>query len=174
MSLFAAGWTVGSLRQLLESGVTAATYFETTGWRGVLQGDEPPSLPRHFPSRPGMVFPLYHVFADLAEWKDGEIVPSRSSNPLAIETLAVTGNGPLHLLVANLTPESQSVTVDAPFGSTVTLRRLNAETADAAASNPERYRSHTETLPATGLQALEIALAPFEIARLDALEPAAP
>ena len=171
MSLFAAGWTVGSLKQLIESGVTAATYFETTGWRGVLQGDEPPPVPGQFPSRPGMVFPLYHVFADLAEWKDGDIVPSLSSNPLAIETLAVTSNGRLHLLVANLTHESQMVTIDALFERNVTLRRLNAETAEAATFDPERYRSQTETIPATG--ALEIALAPFEIACLDAPGPAA-
>jgi hypothetical protein len=171
MSLFAAGWVVGSLRRLIESGVSAATYFETTGWRGVIQGDEPPSLPRQFPSRPGMVFPLYHVFADLAEWKHGEIVSSRSSNPLAIETLAVTENGRLYLLVANLTHESQTVTLDAPFGSTVTLRRLNAETAEVATATPVRYRAQTETIPAAGLQAL--ALAPFEIARLDAPELAA-
>ena len=171
MSLFGAGWTVGSLKQLIESGVTAATYFETTGWRGVLQGDEPPPVPRQFPSRPGMVFPLYYVFADLAEWKDGEIVPSLSSNPLAIETLAVTSNGTLHLLVANLTHELQMVTIDALFGRNVTLRRLNAETAEAATSDPERYRSQTETMPAIG--ALEIALAPFEIVRLDASGPAA-
>src|SRR5205823_13641010 len=33
-SLFAAGWTVGSLKYVAESGVASATYFETTGWRG--------------------------------------------------------------------------------------------------------------------------------------------
>ena len=149
MSLFGAGWTVGSLHRLLESGVAAATYFETTGWRGVIQGDEPPAAPERFPSRAGMVFPLYHVFADLAEWKDGQLIPSQSSDPLAVETLAMTDESGLHLLVANLTPHPQTVTIDALSGRNVALRRLNAETAKRRRFEPERFRSRTETLPAS-------------------------
>ena len=116
MSLFAAAWTVGSLKHLMESGVAAITYYETTGWRGVVQGDQAPPDPELFPSRAGMVFPVYHVFADLAEWKDGALVSSRSNNPLALETLAMTGDGKLHVLVANLTPAPQQATLDAFSG----------------------------------------------------------
>jgi D-apionolactonase len=165
MSLFGAGWTLGSLHRLLESGVAAATYFETTGWRGVMQGDEPPAAPERFPARAGMIFPLYHVFADLKEWKDGQLIPSQSSDPLAVETLAMTDESGLHLLVANLTPHPQMVTIDALSGRNVALRRLNAETVEEAAFNPERFRSRTEALPASSKP--ELSLAPFEIARLD-------
>ena len=166
MSLFAAGWTVGSLRALLESGVTAATYYETTGWRGVIQGDEAPTAPDRFPARAGMVFPLYHVFADLAEWKVGCIVRSSSTRPLAVETLGFDVAGTLHLLAANLTPESQSVSIAALAGREIALRRLNAVTAAEAAFAPEAFRSRAQTRHADG--ALELTLAPFEIARIDA------
>ncbi|MGH2617980.1 MAG: hypothetical protein ACRDJC_22355, partial [Thermomicrobiales bacterium] len=166
MSLFAAGWTVGSLRGLIESGADAVTYYETTGRRGVIQGDEPPAAPERFPSRAGMVFPLYHVFADLAEWKDGEIVPSQSSNPLAIETLALIGDGTRHLLVANLTPDPQAVVIDHFTNRDVEMRRLNAETVETAAADPARFRSRMEPLTTEG--ALELTLAPFEVVRLDA------
>ena len=157
---------VGSLNRLLESGVAAATYYETTGWRGVIQGDEPPPAPELFPARAGMVFPVYHVFADLAEWKDGQLVRSRSSDPLAVETLAVTDEGGLHLLVANLTPHPQTVTIDALSGRNVTLRRLNAETA-------EDGRVRSRGLPVATRRRCrpdgtrELMLAPFEVARLD-------
>jgi D-apionolactonase len=167
MSLFAAAWTVGSLNRLIESDVTALTYYETTGWRGVIQGDEEPPATERFPARAGMVFPVYHVFADLGEWKDGRVASSRSSNPLAIETLAVTSNGVLHVLVANLTPHPQTVTIDGMDGA-ITLRRLNAGTAELAAFDPASFRSQTERLTAGG--ALTLELAPFEIARLDAPE----
>jgi D-apionolactonase len=170
MSLFGAGWTVGSLHRLIESGVAAATYFETTGWRGVMQGDEPPAAPERFPARAGMIFPLYHVFADLMEWKDGQLIPSQSSDPLAVETLAVSDEGRLHLLVANLTPHPQTVSMPAFFKRNVALRRLNAENADEAAAEPARYRSQSETLPAE--RASDLTLDPFEIVRLDAPEPA--
>jgi D-apionolactonase len=166
MSLFGAGWTVGSLKRLIESGVAAATYYETTGWRGVIQGDAPSPFPEQFPSRPGMVFPVYHVFADLAEWKDGEVVSSRSSDPLAVETLVVARDGMLHLLVANLTPEPRTATIDVLSAVDVKARRLNADTVEVAAFDPPNFRSQAESMTAHG--PLELTLAPFEVARLDA------
>jgi hypothetical protein len=165
MSLFAAGWTVGSLRSLLESGAAAVTWYETTGWRGVMQGDEPPSVPERFPARAGMVYPMYHVFADLAEWKDGRIVRSRSSRPLAVETLALSDDDGWRLLVANLTAEPQRVTIDGFADRGVAMRRLNAETAAKAAFDPKGFRSRIE--PAGAGAAPDVALAPFEIVRLD-------
>jgi hypothetical protein len=166
MSLFAAGWTVGSLRALLESRVASATYFETTGWRGVIQGDAAPAASERFPSRAGMVFPMYHVFADLAEWKDGRVVRGQSSDPLMVETLAIGDDEGLHMLVANLTPEPRDVTIDPLAGREVALRRMNAETAEEAATNPERFRSRRDSLAAESTPTLT--LAPFEVARLDA------
>ncbi len=166
MSLFAAGWTVGSLRALLESEVASATYFETTGWRGVIQGDEAPSAPAKFPSRAGMVFPLYHVFADLAEWKDGRVVRSQSSNPLAVETLALEDDGALHLLLANLTSRPRTVTIDTLTGREISVRRLNATTAKVAALDPDHFRTHSEAIVPKGTPT--VTLAPFEVARIDA------
>ena len=37
MSLFGAGWTLGSLKYLCESCPQSLTYYETTGWRGVME-----------------------------------------------------------------------------------------------------------------------------------------
>jgi D-apionolactonase len=166
MSLFGAGWTVGSLGQLLASQVAAATYYETTGWRGVIQGDAPPSAPERFPARAGMVFPLYHVFADLAERKGGQVVRTASSDPLAVTTLAIADDDGVRLLMANLTPEPQAVTIDGLPTEALALRRLNAETAEAAAFAPARFRSLSETVAAVG--PLVLTLAPFELVRIDA------
>jgi hypothetical protein len=166
MSLFGAGWTLGSLRSLIESEVKAATYYETTGWRGVIQGDEPSPVPEQFPARRGMVFPLYHVFADLAEWKTGKIVRSRSSNPLVVQTIAVASDRMLHLLVANLSPETQVVNIDGVAAGDVMVRRLNTDTTEVAAFDPANFRAQTEAMPSVG--ELEFTLAPFEVARFDA------
>lgn len=165
MSLFGAGWTVGSLARLIASGVAAATYYETTGWRGVIQGDDPSPAPERFPAYPGMVFPIYHVLADRGAWKGGEAVVSRSSQPLVVDTLAVAADGVLHLLVANLTPENRAVTVgDLPAGN-VTIRRLNADTAEIAAVDPRGFRSQAEHRSTNGT--LRLPLTPFEVVRLD-------
>ncbi len=37
LSLFGAGWTVGSLRHLAAAGPASLTYFESTGWRGLIE-----------------------------------------------------------------------------------------------------------------------------------------
>lgn len=131
LSLFAAAWTLGSIARLAESGVAALTYYETTGWRGVIQGDQPSPVPERFPAQPGMVFPLYHVLADLAEWKDGQVLSSSSSDPLAITSLALATAGRRHLLVANLTPNEQTVTVDTFPAGPITLAPFEFTRLDA-------------------------------------------
>jgi len=35
--LFGAGWTAGSLKYLCASGAASLTYYETSGWRGVMR-----------------------------------------------------------------------------------------------------------------------------------------
>ena len=54
-TLFAAGWTLGSLAALAGGGVERVTYFETTGWRGVMELDDGCPLPDAVP------FDAWHV-----------------------------------------------------------------------------------------------------------------
>ena len=79
MSLFGAGWTLGSIKYLAAAGAASATYFETTGWRGVMESAAGSPAPARFPSLPGAVFPLYHILADAGEFAGGDVIPSRSS-----------------------------------------------------------------------------------------------
>src|SRR3989442_910385 len=82
-SLLAAVWTLVSAKHLAEAGAASVTYFETTGWRGVMETDEGTGLPDRFCSRPGTVFPVYHVLADLCELAGAEVLEAKSSEPLA-------------------------------------------------------------------------------------------
>ncbi len=67
MSLFGAGWTLGSIARLSAAGsIHSLTYFETTGWLGITETEAGSPFPEKFRSRPGEVFPVYHVLADLA------------------------------------------------------------------------------------------------------------
>jgi len=80
MSLFAAAWTLGSLKYLAQSGAASVTYFETVGWRGVVESAE--GSPAPFPSLPGAVFPVYHLLADVAEWRDAALLPVATADRL--------------------------------------------------------------------------------------------
>lgn len=92
---FAAAWALGSVRRLTEAGAASATYFETTGPGGLLDG--------------GHAFPVYRVFADLADLAAWEVDPAVCSRPLEVEGLVFRTGGRWVVLVANLTPRDQEV-----------------------------------------------------------------
>ena len=109
-SLYGAAWTAGSLKYMSESGVSSVTYYETTGWRGVVERASGSELPKQFRSVAGEVFPLYHPLADAAEWGGAEVLACESSDVLAAVGLAVrTPDGERRVLLANLTPFEREV-----------------------------------------------------------------
>jgi D-apionolactonase len=169
MSLFAAAWTVASAKHLAESGAAAVTYYETTGWQGVLETEDGPPLPERFPSRPGMVFPVYHALADLAERKRATLAALESSAPLAVEGLALVEDDRSRLLLACLVPGEQHVVLEGLPDGTASVRRLNEDTAEAALLDPEAFRSSKGEALAVSGGRLELDLLPFELARFDLL-----
>jgi hypothetical protein len=167
MSLFAAAWTLGSLKQLAESGAASLTFYETTGWRGVKETERGSPLPEAFRSVPGTVFPVYHVFADLADFKDGELVACTSSAPLKIQALAVRRGEELHLLLANLTTQAQECAVSPVCGRHVLARALDAITAPLAMMNPEEYRSEARLVEIPLRDStLRLTLQPYSMAKI--------
>lgn len=109
MSLFAAAWTVGSLKRMADEGVDAATYFELTGWRGLLEAREHLTRRELFPSDPGQLFPIYHIFRAIAPFVGGDAVWVETPRPFQATALAVTKDGKLRILVANLTEFEQEI-----------------------------------------------------------------
>jgi hypothetical protein len=65
-----------------------------------------------------------------------------------------------------MTPHEQEVQVGPLDATRATLRRLDAETAPLAISDPDRFRAATESIAITA-GTLALRLAPFEAARLD-------
>jgi hypothetical protein len=110
-----AAWTAGSLKFLAEAGADSVTYYETTGWRGVVETANGPPLPS-FPSQPGQVFPLYGVLAAATRWQGADVLACDSTAPLRSVGLAVQDADGIHVLIANLTPQQQEVAVSAPRG----------------------------------------------------------
>lgn len=162
-SLLGAAWTLASAKHLAEPGATAITYFETVGWRGVIQGDGDPPRPGEFPARAGQAFPLAHVLADVGELQGWELLKTDCSRPLTAAGLAARGpNGELTLLVANLTPAVQHLRLAGVAGDGH-VRRLNEDTAQLAMFESERFRSTEAQSEPIG----ELTLAPYETVRID-------
>jgi D-apionolactonase len=160
LSLFGAAWTLGSLKYMAESGALEyVTYYETTGWRGVMEKESGSALPDKFPSIAGAVFPMYHVFADLAEFANSEVVKSSSSHPLSVESLVLRKANQQRVLLANMTNETQRVRLEQSNASYLLLDETNAE---GAITNPATFR---------GLKRKawlgELSLPPYALLRID-------
>ncbi|RPJ57530.1 MAG: hypothetical protein EHM23_20290 [Acidobacteria bacterium] len=168
MSLFGAGWTIGSLRRLSEGGATGITYYETCGWRGVMDAASGSPLPTRFRSLPGSVFPLFHVFADVAEFKGGEVLRSETSVPLSLDGLVLRRDDRLRILVANMSGQHQTVSVAIGTGVTYAqARMLDKRNVQRAMKDPASFRLEApETVKGTA-GCFELRLSPYAIARLD-------
>jgi hypothetical protein len=168
MSLLGAGWTAGSLKYVAESDVYSVTYYETTGWLGVMETEAVSPLPKKFHSLPGGVFPMYHVLADVGEFAGGEVLPTTSSSTLKVDGLALRKDGKTRVLLANLSPEPQHVIVS-NLSQRVRVRHLDETNAEEAMRSPEDFRSQAGELQETSSGALKLSLLPYAVARIDSV-----
>lgn len=168
LSLFGAGWTLASISRLATTGfVHSLTYFETTGWRGLMESEGGSPLPKLFPSEPGVVFPMYHVFADIAEFGARQVYPTHSTHPLVAEGLTLV-NAANHrrVLVANLTGETQELKIKSGT-CTARVRYLDETTAEEAVRRPEAFRQQQGAAQESVSGKIELRLLPFAVARVD-------
>jgi hypothetical protein len=173
ISLLGAGWTLGSIKYLSESGVSSITYYETTGWRGTMETEAGSSLPDAFPSTPGTVFPLYHVLADVGEFSGGVMLPGRSTRPLDVDGLVLRSRDRVRVLLANLSAQDQRVRIECDgMGSRVRVSRLDAHTAQRAMSDPEAYRAEQGIEEQVRDGVFGLSLPPHGLVRIDCEEKA--
>ena len=165
-SLLGAGWTAVSVKYLAQSRVASITYYETSGWRGVVEVDAGSAMRERFPSSPKVVFPMYHVFRDLADLRAGQLVEATATEPLLVDGLALRTNGTTHVLLANLTPRPQTATVGPFQAGKVRVRQLTDETAPQAMAEPERFRASGTVTPVRDGR-LSLELPPYAVVRLD-------
>jgi hypothetical protein len=166
MALFAAAWTVASLKYLAESGAHSVTYYETTGWRGVMETETGSSAPALFQSMPGGVFPVYHVLADACEFANGDVAAGLSSDPSRVVSLVLRRGSHQRILIANLTEDARAIVVEGLAGPARILV-LDDRTAEEAMQSPEIFRRQHETRRASRAGALEVPLGPYGVARVD-------
>ena len=168
MSLFGAAWTLGSLKYLAQSGADSVTYYETTGWRGVMETEQGSPLPEKFRPIAGGVFPLYHVLADVGEFAGGQVRPCASSAPLQVDALVIEATERTRILLTNLSPTQQRVTLVYPgLSPRVQVKPLDETSVEQAMRSPEEFRSHPGHWQATLDGRLDLDLLPYAVVRID-------
>jgi len=169
-SMLGAGWTLGTLKHLAEGGVASVTCYETAGWRGIMEAEAGSPSPSRFLSIPDAVFPMYHVFADVAAFKRGDVIRSESSAPLRVESLALIQPAGLRVMVANLCASEAKVNLNlAGIAGPTELLTIDE-------SNVERFMIQPESRRQTGAQQLaahegsvRFDLKPYAVAAIDVL-----
>jgi hypothetical protein len=147
MSLCGAAWTVGSLRSLISAGVDSVTYYQTSGWLGLMETSRDNPLPEKFRSYPGMVYPVYYVFTNLAGAENAQVIEIELANHLRVEALAYSTGKLLKLTAANLLPEPNKLLLSVLPGGEAEVTRLNDNSFDLAASNPVGFIKSSRYLP---------------------------
>jgi len=166
MSLLGAAWTAGSIKYLADAGAASATYYEPIGWRGVMEREQGSAQPELFRSVPDGVFPLYHVLADVGQFRDADVPACRASDPLRVEALALRKGKRFRMLVCNMTNLDQNVTLRG-LPSPPTVQHLDETSALTAMSAPREFRREPGArLPVQDGNAM-LGLRPYEVARLD-------
>jgi len=166
LSLFGAAWTLGSLRYLGAGGLDRLTWYETSGWRGVIERPGGSPLPGQFPSIPGAAFPLYHVLAWAGEFAGGQLLPLGSTEPLAAVGLALRRGRRTRLLLANLQSEVQEVQVSG-LGNAARVRLLDQDNLEAALLDPAGYQARAGAMQETRAGTLSLPLLPYACTAVD-------
>jgi hypothetical protein len=169
MSLFGAVWTLGSLKYVSQAGAASVTYYETTGWRGVMETERGSLLPTQFPSLPGCVFPLFHVLADVGEFSGGAVVHIYSDKPLQVDGLAVRRGDQTRIFIGNMRPEVSEVILKMSFlGQQLRVKYLDGTNTEGAMKFPEAFRAQPgEFLQINGNEVV-LRLRPYAYVRVDA------
>jgi hypothetical protein len=157
---------LAGLKHLAQARLASVTFFETAGWRGIMETDAGSPLPGKFRSTPGAVFPLYHVLADISEFAGGQVVFSQSQDHLAVEVFALRKAARARVLLANLSHQPQTVRL--PWrASAAHVRCLDESNALAAMTEPERFRLQPGKRKRPSARKLELELLPYALARID-------
>jgi hypothetical protein len=134
MSLFGACWTAISLKYLCENGPESITFYETTGENGIFQGELDSKWPEQFQAVKGMIFPVFHVFRFLLGNKDLNLIKSKSSKPLVINSLALTDGKKARIILVNFTRSVRKLQLECCSGL-FRIRTLNVASFSEAALN---------------------------------------
>ncbi len=156
MQIYGAAWTLSSLVALSSGGADLITYFETTGWKGVMQGDNDPQSPLLFPSERGMLFPVYHVLATVLRnqsMKWSTAIFSKSTKLLDVKGLVFSDPNQTFLLACNLGIESHSFFSSRKIKS---IALLDGTTVGDAHFDPEFFIHHQKLVPGPESKSLNL------------------
>jgi D-apionolactonase len=117
MSLFAATWTVASIKRMALAGADGLTFFEPAGLHGIMDSPETDPVRHLFPVPGNSIFPVYHVLRQILQMKTGVVIRADSPDPLSWDMLVIKDANGIKIIVANFTNNKREVDLPFDFGA---------------------------------------------------------
>jgi hypothetical protein len=162
ISLFAAAWALASISTLAAAGVASITLFETVGWTGLRESLGVSLSPRSFPTEPGILFPVFHVFASLGGYTEMAAfgVPGRLAGIL------LHGKGkPPRVVLANLTRWEEPLELK-HIGRGSVMQMIHDENLNVFYLDPGKFSNPAEP-PSASPDGLRMRLPPYALCCID-------
>jgi hypothetical protein len=166
MSLFGAGFTLGTLKSFGESGVFSITLHGTSGWYGILETVGGSPLPGQFPAPEDCVYPIFHLLADIREFSGGVSVPVTESHPSQFVAFLAKKEKRQRLILVNLT--GQEIEVECPWLlNPASMMVIDESNVRKAMMDPEAFRQEAEKQIISPTESMSVKLRRYAYARID-------
>ena len=161
-ALLGAAFTLGYAARVAPLGVEALALGQPSGALGMVYRRTEHPQPWFDDLQGPAVLPLYHIVAALAAAKGAAVRTVTSGDATRVLGLAYESGAGTLLWLANLTPETQAVTVSGIGGGTATVGRLDSGNFVDAVTDPAGFAAS----PGAPGDPSSLALAPFAVSRI--------
>ncbi len=162
-ALLGAAFTLGYAARVAPLGVEALALGQPSGALGMVHRRTAQPQPWFDDLSGPAAMPLYHIVAALAAAKGAAVRSVTSADATRVLGLAYENAGSTLLWLANLTPETQAVTVSGLSGGAATIGRLDSSNFVDAVTDPAGFAA-SRGEPGDPSR---LALAPFAVARIE-------
>ena len=162
-ALLGAAFTLGYAARVAPLGVEALALGAPSGALGMVYRRTEHPQPWFDDLAGPAVLPLYHIVAALAAAKGAAIRSVTSGDATRVLGLAYESDSGTLLWLANLSPETQAVTVSGIDGGTATIGRLDSGNFVEAVTDPAGFAA----APGQPGDPGRLELAPFAVARIE-------
>ena len=161
-ALLGAAFTLGYAARVAPLGIEALALGQPSGALGMVYRRTAQPQPWFDDLAGPAVMPLYHVVAALAAAKGAAVRAVTSGDATRVLGLAYELGGGTLLWLANLTPETQAVSLSGLSGGTATIGRLDSGNFVDAVTDPAGFAAS----PGQPGDPSRVSLAPFAVARI--------
>lgn len=168
--LFAAVWTLISIKYLSKGRAFSGTYYELVGPRGIIYRKAPFEQPGFDGKQKRIFYPVFQVFKELCPKQGAKLYEATSDSPLSVDAIALESGQGLMLYVANLVSENQRIEIrnvsgENSFGE-IRLSLFSEEDWDEIVSNLD-YSFRLVERTSLQRESFEAVLPPYSICKVE-------